>query len=101
MNYKSNQIIMHKEVSMNNEKIKDEEQRKNLDPQEGPFAGVSVKAGCTVNLGDFNSGRVDIMLYMPCQPNDEEVEQTYNKIKDWVDNKVSEEYKELIEAKGN
>jgi len=34
-------------------------------PFETTPANISVKGGCTVNLGDYNSGRVDVMLSMP------------------------------------
>jgi len=56
-------------------------------------AVISVKAGVTVNLGNYESGRVDVMLSMPCYV--QEVEDVYSQVKDWVDKKVAQEYKEL------
>jgi len=59
-------------------------------------ATVSVKAGATVNLGNFESARIDVMLSMPCYV--EEVNFIYEQVKDWVDDRVQKEYKELKES---
>jgi len=56
-------------------------------------AYVSVKAGFTMNLGNYESGRVDIMVSVPCYP--EEIEAVYPIVKDMVDTRLAEEYKEM------
>ena len=58
-------------------------------------ASISVKAGVTINLGNYESGRVDVMLTMPCYP--EEVDETYETVKQWVDSRVDHE-RRTIEA---
>lgn len=61
-------------------------------------ASISVKAGVTINLGNYESGRVDVMLTMPCYP--EEVDDTYEDVKKWVDARVEHERKEIEKAIG-
>jgi len=59
-------------------------------------ASISVKAGVTINLGNYESGRVDVMLTMPCYP--EEVDATYNEVKEWVDSRVDHERRTIESA---
>ena len=62
-------------------------------------ANVSVKGGATVNLGNYESARVDVMLSVPCYI--EEIDEVYEQTKDWVDRMVKKEYDELSRsAKG-
>ena len=56
-------------------------------------ANISVKAGATVNLGNYESARVDVMLSVPCYV--EEIDEVYEQTKDWVDRMVKKEYDEL------
>jgi len=56
-------------------------------------ATVSVKAGCTVNLKQYESARIDIMVSVPCYI--EEIEETFQAVKKFVDDKMSVEYSEL------
>ena len=59
-------------------------------------ATVSVKAGATVNLGNYESARVDVMVSIPCYV--EEIDDVYPKAKEWVDLRLAQEYKELKET---
>jgi hypothetical protein len=59
-------------------------------------AFVSVKAGATVNLGSYNSGRIDVSLMYPCYPS--QIDDVYESVKNWVDEKLSAEYEELKQA---
>lgn len=61
-------------------------------------ANVSVKAGATVNLGNYESARVDVMLSVPCYV--EEIDEVYEQTKDWVDRMVKKEYDELSRSAG-
>jgi len=61
-------------------------------------ASVSVKAGITINLGNYESGRVDVMLTIPCYL--EEVDSIYEDAKSWVDGRVEHEKKEIESAIG-
>lgn len=61
-------------------------------------ANISVKAGITINLGNYESGRVDVMLSMPCYP--EEIDGVYEDVKGWVDSRVEHEKKEIETAIG-
>lgn len=59
-------------------------------------AVVSVKGGATVNLGNYESARIDVTLSVPCYP--EEIDDVFLTVKEWVDLKLAKEYKELKEA---
>jgi hypothetical protein len=61
-------------------------------------ASISVKAGITINLGNYESARVDVMLTMPCYP--EEVDQVYEDTKNWVDSRVDHERRSIETAVG-
>jgi len=61
-------------------------------------ANISVKAGITINLGNYESGRVDVMLSMPCYP--EEIDAVYEDVKGWVDSRVEHEKNEIETAIG-
>lgn len=56
-------------------------------------ANLSVKAGATINLGNYESARVDVMLSVPMYM--EEIDEMYPKVKKWVEEKVGAEYAEL------
>lgn len=85
--------VVIKMADGNEKTIKDKEYGLPLPPTEEPLATIGVKAGCTINLGDFNSGRVDVSLFYPCQP--DKVNEVYESSKQWVDDRLSQEYNEL------
>lgn len=55
-----------------------------------PMANVGVKLGTTKNLGDYNSLRVDVTLYMPSETDKKSLNKTFKKTKKWVDLKLAE-----------
>jgi hypothetical protein len=61
-------------------------------------ASISVKAGITINLGNYESARVDVMMTMPCYP--EEIDGVYEDVKSWVDGRVDHVKKEIEVAIG-
>ena len=80
-------------------KVDDEEavtEKLEVKPFLTEVATVSVKAGATINLGNYESARVDVMLSIPCYI--EEIDSVYEQAKDWVDTRVSKKYKELKEG---
>ena len=52
-------------------------------------AYVKVGAGMTINLGDFNSLRIDVSVSLPCLP--EEIDECQILASDWVADKVADE----------
>lgn len=82
-------------------KVDDEEavtEKLEVKPFLTEVATVSVKAGATINLGNYESARVDVMLSIPCYI--EEIDGVYEQAKDWVDTRVSREYEELKKSAG-
>lgn len=49
-------------------------------------ANVSMKSGVTINLGNYQSARVDIMISVPCYV--EEIDEVFNKIRDYIDDRL-------------
>lgn len=74
-------------------KLKDKEYGLPLPPQEEPYATVGMKAGCTVSIRPYESARIDISLFYPCQP--DKVSEVYESVKEWIDERLSAEYSEL------
>ena len=83
------------ECTKNGETIKQEEEYLPTDPIENP-AWIGVTAGATVNLSNFNSGRISVSITYPCDPKD--VDEVYPKLKNWVDKRVGAEVQELRES---
>lgn len=59
-------------------------------------ASVSVKFGRTINIGDFESVRIDVMLTMPCYK--EEIVSVYTKTRNAVEKLVSREVDRIEKA---
>jgi hypothetical protein len=89
-------IIEVRKTMFGKEEVSDERIR--IRPFVSNPASISVKAGLTINLGNYESGRVDVMLTMPCYP--EEVDETYEDVKSWVDSRVDSVKKEIEKAIG-
>jgi hypothetical protein len=54
-----------------------------------PMANVGVKLGTTKNLGNYESLRVDVSLFYPCDPNKKDMDKAFKKAFKWVDKKLS------------
>ena len=61
-----------------------------------PHATVSVGMGITVNMGNYESTRVDVHVSLPCYP--VEVPQAYEEAKRIVEEKLRAEVRELRES---
>lgn len=53
-----------------------------------PMANVGVKLGTTKNLGDYESLRVDVSLFMPSKTDKKSIDKTFKKTFKWVDTKL-------------
>lgn len=53
-----------------------------------PMANVGVKLGTTKNLGDYNSLRVDVTLFMPSETDKKSIDKTFKKVYKWVDKRL-------------
>lgn len=66
-----------------------------------PMANVGVSIGLTRNLGNYESIKFTVSLYLPCINTPEEVNQAYEEAKGWVDAKVEQIDKEVTESVGH
>ncbi len=55
-----------------------------------PMANVGVKLGKTVNLGDYESLRVDVSLFMPADIDKKSLNKTFKRCLKWCDNKMTD-----------
>ncbi len=53
-----------------------------------PMANVGVKVGTTENLGNYNSRRVDVSLYMPSDTDKKSLDKTFKKCFKWCVKKI-------------
>jgi hypothetical protein len=96
---KAREIVASTDVHIENKTkgtkkvMKEQEEYLPTEPIEQDAAFVSVKAGATVKLHDFNMGRIDVSLMYPCKP--EQINDVYEKVKDWVDTRLSKEVQDL------
>jgi hypothetical protein len=58
-----------------------------------PPAVVDLKFGLTINLGNYESCRLDVGLTLPCPR--EDVDVAFAKVKAWVEQRVTEEVAEI------
>lgn len=54
-----------------------------------PHATVGVSVGITKNLGNYESVKVTVSVFIPCAVDAEEINETYEQAKDWVDEKIA------------
>jgi len=62
-------------------------------PAEVPLASVSVNGGITVNLGDYNSARIEVGVTLPCVV--EELDDAYEAALAMVSQRIEEQEVEL------
>ena len=73
--------------------IKEKEEYLAAKPMTEHPAYVSVMAGATISLPSYSSGKISVSITYPCNPNN--VDDVYEKLKDWVDKRVEKEVLEL------
>ena len=78
------------------EVIKNEDEYLPVPPVDTVPAYVGVTAGATVNLMNFNMGKVSISINYPCNP--DAVDEIYPRLKRWIDKRLTEEVTELRQA---
>lgn len=61
---------------------------KSLQKIEGAPANVGTTRGLTMNLGDFESCRIDVWLNVPCTADPEVIEETFKNAEEWVNEKI-------------
>ena len=69
---------------------------KNTTPVE-ELAKVSINFGSTISTGEYQSVKVGVHISMPSKV--EDVDATYNYIKDWAEGKMEKLVQEVVEAK--
>jgi len=62
-------------------------------------AEVSYSVGITLNMGNFESARVDVGIKMPCYV--EEVDVTFRRVQAWAERLLSQERDKITDAKKN
>lgn len=65
---------------------------------ERPPAYVRISAGLTLNLGNFESLRIDCAVELPCLP--EDLESAYEEASDFVQEKIAQEEEKWVGVSG-
>jgi len=65
-----------------------------------PYATVSFQQGLTKNLGNYESLKFSVTLSIPCAINGEDIEQTFEQAKSWVDGKINDIMNEVNQSLG-
>lgn len=68
-----------------------------LGPNE--IARVAYGSGITLNLGNFQSARVDVRLEMPVRPNPDSIDLVYGFSRDWVEERLEAEVDRILHPK--
>lgn len=66
-----------------------------------PHATVGLSIGVTHNLGNYESVKFTVSIFLPCAVNADDIDETYNEAKGWVDTRVealSQEIKDQLSA---
>jgi len=73
------------------------EPQKNLPDQS---ATVAVGKKLTLNLGNYESATVSVLLSMPCAPDKDAINDMYQKASQWVDGRIDAERASVRKAQG-
>jgi len=61
------------------------------------LCNVGVTLGTTINIGNYENVKVQVSLFVPCQA--VEVEEVFDVVSDWVDDKMNKKVDEIrVEA---
>jgi hypothetical protein len=60
---------------------------------------VNVRLGSTLNMGDYESFRIDVGITMPCKPTMKDVEQTFENVFKKTHNLLGKKIKQLTGRK--
>ena len=63
------------------------------------MANVGVRMSRTINLGNFDSAKVEVSLYVPCAPHTKAIEAGYKLAVTWVDSKMAKLVKDVEDGK--
>lgn len=62
---------------------------------------MRVCGSVTKNLGNYNSARVEVMVELPCYPEDGEIERAYNHAATLVDKYIQQELTVALQNDGS
>lgn len=65
----------------------------------GPLARVEYKAGATVNVGNYESLRVDVGIVLPSRMSPGSLDMTFEFCREWVEGKVEEEIARIMKER--
>ena len=60
-----------------------------------PMANVGLKIGVTRNIGEYESVRVDVSLFMPSKTDEKSLKKTFKRVEKWCEKRIAKVDKEL------
>lgn len=73
--------------------VKDKDEYLPTAMKEGNPAYINITAGMTKGLPNYSSAKISISITYPCIP--DEINTSYEKLKQWIDTRLSKEIAEL------
>ena len=89
--------MMYKNVDISSEHNKNESEVIQMEANGNTLARVKYSTGLTINLGDYNSARVDLGIEIPSDL--DKVSESYEWAADFCSDKLTEEFSNLMNLK--
>ena len=86
-------VIIKDNTTKEETTVKDTDEYLPTPMKEGNPAYLNITAGVTKGLPNYSSAKISISITYPCLP--DEINTSYEKLKQWIDTRLSKELSEL------
>jgi hypothetical protein len=86
-------VILKDNMTKEETTVKDKDEYLPTAMNEGNPAYLNITAGMTKGLSNYSSAKISISITYPCIP--EEINESYEKLKNWIDKRLIAEIAEL------
>jgi len=86
-------VIIKDNITKEETTLKDQDEYLPTAMKEGNPAYLNITAGMTKGLPNYSSAKISISITYPCIP--EEINESYEKLKEWLDARLIKEISEL------
>ena len=86
-------VVIKDSLTKEETTLKDNDEYLPIAMKEGNPAYLNITAGMTKGLPNYSSAKISISITYPCIP--DEINTSYEKLKQWIDTRLSKEIAEL------
>ncbi len=86
-------VVIKDNITKEETTVKDKDEYLPTAMKEGNPAYLNITAGMTKGLPNYSSAKISISITYPCMP--EEINESYEKLKEWIDKRLIKEISEL------